>query len=71
MAVSPSLVATFRSGRFAGRPRPATGPSAAGSAARSTPNYYKLRMPTWAANSTPTALTAAEAAAVAALKANP
>ena len=39
--------------------------------ARSTPNYYKLRMPTWAANSTPTALTAAEAAAVAALKANP
>ena len=37
----------------------------------STPNYYKLRMPTWAANSSPTALTAAEAAAVAALKAHP
>jgi len=37
----------------------------------STPNYYKLRMPTWAANSSPTALSAAEAAAVAALKANP
>ena len=33
--------------------------------------YYKLRMPTWTANSPPTALTAAEAAAVAALKANP
>jgi uracil-DNA glycosylase len=36
-----------------------------------TPNYYKLRMPTWAANSAPTALTPAEAAAVAALKAHP
>jgi uracil-DNA glycosylase len=36
-----------------------------------TPNYYKLRMPSWAANSSPTALTAAEAAAVAALKAHP
>lgn len=37
----------------------------------STPNYYKLRMPTWAANSSPTALSAAEAAAVTALKAQP
>lgn len=36
-----------------------------------TPNYYRLRMPTWAANSAPTQLTAAEAAAVSALKANP
>src|SRR5215217_5442383 len=27
---------------------------------KSTPNYFKLRMPTWAANSAPTALTAAE-----------
>lgn len=33
-----------------------------------TPNYYKLRMPAWAANSAPTALTASEAAAIAALK---
>ena len=37
---------------------------------RSTRNYYRLSMPTWAANSTPTALTAAEASAVAALKAD-
>jgi uracil-DNA glycosylase len=36
-----------------------------------TPSYYKLRMPTWAANSPPTPLTSGEAAAVAALKANP
>jgi uracil-DNA glycosylase len=37
----------------------------------STPDYYKLRMPAWAANSTPTTLTSSEAAAVAALKAAP
>lgn len=37
----------------------------------STPNYFKLRMPAWAANSSPTPLTSAEAAAIAALKANP
>lgn len=36
-----------------------------------TPNYFKLRMPSWAANSAPTSLTSAEAAAIAALKANP
>ena len=40
-------------------------------AGKDTTNYYKLRMPTWAATSSPTALTAAEAAAVAALKAQP
>lgn len=33
--------------------------------------YYRLSMPTWAANSTATALTPSEAAAVAALKAHP
>ena len=36
-----------------------------------SPNYFKLRMPTWAAKSSPTALTTAEAAAVAAMKADP
>ena len=40
-------------------------------AGKDTRNYYKLRMPVWAANSTPTALSPAEAAAVAALKASP
>jgi len=40
-------------------------------AGRYTPNYYKLRMPSWAVTSAPTALTAVEAAAVAALKAQP
>ena len=35
-----------------------------------TPSYFKLRMPAWAANSSPTPLTAAEAAAVAAIKAD-
>ncbi len=40
-------------------------------AGKNTTNYYQLRMPTWAANSSPTALTTAEAAAVAALKAQP
>ena len=40
-------------------------------AGKNSTNYYQLRMPTWAANSSPTALTTAEAAAVAALKANP
>jgi hypothetical protein len=38
---------------------------------KSTPNYYQLRMPTWAANSAPTQLGASQAAAVSALKANP
>ena len=36
-----------------------------------SPNYFQLRMPAWAAKSSPTALTTAEAAAVAALKAQP
>jgi uracil-DNA glycosylase len=36
-----------------------------------SPHYFKLRMPTWAAKSSPTALTATEAAAVAALKSDP
>lgn len=40
-------------------------------AGKNTTNYYQLRMPTWAANSSQTALTTAEAAAVAALKAQP
>ena len=36
-----------------------------------SPNYFKLRMPAWAAKSSPTALSTAEAAAVAAMKADP
>lgn len=38
---------------------------------RDTRNYYRIRMPGWAASSAPTALSASEAAAVAALKASP
>jgi hypothetical protein len=40
-------------------------------AGKNSTSYYQLRMPTWAANSSSTALTTAEAAAVAALKAQP